>query len=246
VTNPAGLFGSDFVTWSQSGSYVSQTFYAMSSDGGDFVTGHLSNGAAQTVSACSSCAFKAIGGIAANDDLLLTSQFGTNSAPLSFSLSNPVYGAGAYIEAANGGKDANTTFTIQIQAFYGVNSVLTSTALVTSDSAGDPIFVGVTDSKAEINKVVFTLTDARGNPISESFAIDKLYLQDAAPGSQTQTVQTVQTLQTIPTAQFQPVQTQPLLLGPDPSGVPEPSVTLLVGPALLALIFGIRRRAARG
>jgi hypothetical protein len=238
VTNPAGVFGSDFVNWSQPGTYVASTYNWMSSDYSEFVTSRLSNGSGQTVPACSTCAFKPSGGIAAGDTLLLNSQ-GSND---SFTLSSPVYGAGAYIEAANAGNvEANSTFTVEIQAFYGVSSVLTSTALVTSDSAGDPIFIGVTDPSAEINRIVFSLTDANGNPIAENFAIDKLYLDQTAPVV-TQPTQTVQTFQ--PVQIFQPV--QPLLLGSDPPSVPEPSMMFLVGPAILGLVFKIRRRAARG
>jgi len=229
VNSTAGVFGSDVVSWAQLGSSVSQTFFAYSTPDYDFVSGHLSSGAGKVVSACSTCAFKPTGGIAANDALLLVSDGANDSAPLTLTLSSPVYGAGAYIEGTTAaGMDANTTFTIRIQAFYGVSSVLTSTALVTSDSLGDPIFVGVTDTAAEITKVVFSLTDVNGNPQTGNFAIDKLYVQNSL-----QLIQPIQTVQL----------TQDLAPGPS---APEPSMTLLMGPALLALVFGIRKRVTRG
>jgi hypothetical protein len=224
VSNPAGVFSNDFVTWTQPGTGVSQTFYDVSTDY-EFVSGHLSNGSGQVVSACSTCAFKASGGVASNDSLLLTSDGTSDSAPLTFTLNSPVYGAGAYIEAATpSNTEASTTFSVRIQAFYGVSSVLTSTSVVTSDAFGDAVFVGITDPTQEITKIIFSLTDANGNPVTGNFAIDKLYIQNSL-------VAPVQVVQI------------PQVLAP---GVPEPSMMLLVGPALLALMFGVRRRVALG
>jgi len=226
VTDPSSLNTSDFVNWAKVGAGVSQTFYAMSTDY-ETVAGRLNAGGGQVVTACTTgCPFLATGGVDNSDALLLTTTGTNGGAPITLSLGAPVYGMGAYIEDANAsGKDANTTFTVRIQAFYGISSVLTTTSLVTSNATGAPIFVGVTDLTQEITKVIFSLTDSSGNAVAGNFALDKLYIQN-----------TLAPLTTL----------APIVVTRDLApGVPEPGMTLLVGPALLAMLFGLRKRSAR-
>jgi hypothetical protein len=204
------------VNWSQLGSYVGQQFFAASSDN-EFLNGYMSNGAGTVVKACSTCNFlPENNAIAANDSLLLTGTGSGGSGPLALSTS-PVYGMGAYIQAANLA-GATGSFTARIEAFAGFTTVLDTT--VTSDANGDPLFLGVSDTSDEVTRVIFSLTDANGNITSGSFVLDKLYLQDSA------LVQLPQ--------QIQPVQADP-----------EPGVSSLVGSGLLVLLYGLRKRNAR-
>jgi hypothetical protein len=225
VTNPTAVGTSDVVNWNQLGlGEQSQTFFASSTDY-DSISGHLTNPNAQVAKACASgCGLQANGGIAANDDLLLSGTGPTSSSSsVTVSMtSGPVYGLGGYVEAVNAANgDAGAQFTVQIQAFDGVSSVLSTTALVTSDGSGDAIFVGVSDLTQEITKVVFSLTDSSGNPVAGNFALDKLYIQNS------------------------PLLAPPPPVAPLATAVPEPGMAFLVGPALLALIFGLKKRSAR-
>jgi len=160
----------------QLGSQVSSNFNAYTNDW-EPISGQLSSGAGEVTTPCpKGCGIMADGGIAPNDALLLTGT-GPSGSPSSLTLTvkSPEYGFGAYIEGLNASNgDVGTTFTVRIQAFDGVNSVLSSTALVTSDGSGDPIFVGVSDLTQEITKVIYTLTDANGNSIAGNFAVDRL------------------------------------------------------------------------
>lgn len=210
VTDPNTLNTSDMVNWAQLGvGGQPGTFFAATTDW-ESLSGRLPSGTASVTRAGA----LASGPIAASDDLLVSGA-GTASNPSSVTLSfnSPINGAGAYIANV----DAGTAFTVRIQAFDGVSSVLSSIATVTSDAAGDPIFVGVSDLATEITKIIYTVTDSNGNPVAGDFALDKLYVQNVF---------------TLP-------QQDP------PVGVPEPGMTLLVGPALLAVVFGVRKRAAR-
>jgi hypothetical protein len=145
---------------------------------------------------------------------MLTGTASTQGAPLTLNVS-PVYGVGTYIQAATAAGDTGTQFTARIQAFAGVTSVLTES--VTSDLAGDAVFLGVSAATAEITRVIFSLTDASGNVISGNFVLDKLYLENS------------------------------LVVPPpsDPVSVPEPGMALLVSSGLLALVLGLRKRSAR-
>jgi len=216
----------DFVSWAQLGTGATGVSFTAYSSDNESVTGTFTNGTSKingtVVDSCTkNCGFTANADIASTDALILTGSGTSDSAPVSFSLPTyeATYGMGAYIEMANGSNaDADTQFTIRIQAFAGVNSVLSSTSLVTSDAAGDPIFVGVSDVAKEITKVVYSLVDVNGNPIAGNFVVGKLYLDEAYSAI------------------------NPL---PQQSSVPEPGAMFLAGPALLALVAGFRKRSSR-
>lgn len=209
VTNPAMLNTTDVVNWSQLSSNVGQTFFAVSTDN-EFLNGYLSSGSGAIVKTCTTCTFKPETDIPANDALLLTGQNATVNT-------SPVYGLGAYLQEATLNGDTGTQFTARIQAFDGVTSVLDTT--VTSDASGDAIFLGVSDTTADITRVIFSLTDANGNPTGGSFILDKLYLQDSVQ-----------------------VQQDPVIVL---TALPEPGVMYMVGSGLLLLLFGMRKRLIR-
>jgi hypothetical protein len=218
VSNPASLNTNDIVLWSQLGSNqagVSQSFFAMSTDY-ESISGHFTNGSGTILKACSSsCGWQANSSFAANDSLLLTGTNTADSAPLILSISSPMYGVGTYIDAGTMAGDAGTQFTVRIQAYAGITSVLNTT--VSSDSLGDAMFVGVSDTTAEITRVILNLTDSNGNNIVGNFVLDKLYLQNNP---------------------FVP-------LVPPASTAPEPGMAPIVGLALSAVVFGLRKRFGR-
>jgi hypothetical protein len=108
-------------------------------------------------------------GAPAGDDLLMVrgSIIATPQVTFSAPSTAEFAGMGALIQAAGPGQ-----FTASLQVFYGVNSVVTF--LSTSDANGDPIFLGVEDSTADITKIVYSLTSGL------NFAVDTLYDQTIA------------------------------------------------------------------
>jgi len=174
VSSASAMPTDNVVLWNQAlgadQSYISQTFFASSSlSATNNVTGHLSNGSGTVLTA--GVDWKAGGGISANDALLSTADsLGDGGAPVSFSVTSPIYGMGTYIQA-----DGFSQFTARIQAFSGVNSVLDMT--VKSDAAGDAIFLGVSDTLSEITRVVYSLMSAPTGYSLGDFALDSLYLQ---------------------------------------------------------------------
>lgn len=216
VTTAATLTGSsDYVKWAQI--VPGAVFSAYSTESSEKVVGTLATGTVTEATACSSCIYQSDNGIGSNDALVLTNSASSQGAQLTL-YTNSTYGLGAYIQAANAAGDTDAQFTVRLQAYAGNTSVLNT--IVTSDSIGDAMFVGVSDATAEITKVVFSYTDAYGNATAGNFVLDKLYLLDAAP------VQLVQQLD-------------------GGSGVPEPGMLSLVGSGLLALVFGLKKRSAR-
>src|ERR1035438_7231772 len=95
-------------------------------------------------------------GYATGDTLIWLEGLDTNSnpvgtGPLTLTLLSSVFGEGGYIQATSQGQ-----FSASLAVYNGA-SLLGSTSY-TSDSGGDPLFLGVQDSTAEINKVVITVT----------------------------------------------------------------------------------------
>jgi len=223
VTNPALVHTSDILDWAQlgsAGSLVYTNSYLLSSgDAGTEMAGaRLANGTGMIETACASgCGFQANSGIAANDALLLTTNGYSKSAPITLSVM-PAYGLGTYLQEATATGDAGGQFTARIQAYAGVSSVLD--ASVTSDAAGDAVFLGVSDTARELTKVIFSMTDSNGK--ATNFVLDTVYIQN--------------------TVALAPPPLRPLIA----DGAPEPGVISLFGSGLLALAFGFRKRAARG
>jgi hypothetical protein len=172
VTSPSQLSTSDVVLWSQLGSdqtYVSQKFLVRSTLN-EGIGGYLETGPGAVMSAGTD--WKTGAGIAANDALLSAADLsGNGGAPLDLSFMAPLYGGGAYIQAAGSGP-----FTARIQAFVGMNSVLDMT--VKSDAAGDAIFLGLLDNVSEITKVTYSLMSAPIGYSPGDFVLDKFFLQN--------------------------------------------------------------------
>jgi hypothetical protein len=217
VSTPSALNTIDVVNWNQF--FVGQQTqnFSAGSSNNDSVNAVLASGQGTIVTASTTN-----GGISAGDDLLSTSDGTNGNGPLTL-YTLPVYGVGAYVQ----GPDA-TQFTVNIQAFAGINSVVDMA--VTSDLAGDPVFIGVSDSAQEITSVVYSLVGS--GPLANDFAIDTVYLQNRFVAVAPPTNPLVFTAP--PQA---PVQTD--------NPAPEPGMMPLFATALL--IFGImlRKRAAR-
>lgn len=171
VTDPTTIpiTKADVINWGQQlggdQSSFSQTFFLDSNTYGQFM-GRLAGGSGTVLVAGTDAA--AGNGISAGDDLLATS----GNAPVTFYLPS-VYGVGAFIQGAGASQ-----FTARIQAFAGVNTVLDTT--LTSDAAGDPLFLGVSDSSAQITKVVYSLTSVAAGLSTGSFTMDSLLIENQA------------------------------------------------------------------
>lgn len=173
VTSVGALGPNDSVNWSQLGgdqTVIPQDF-AATSVGLLPVAGHLGKGTGLVSVVCPaapSCSWAAQpSGFASGESLIWTNFNG----PLSLSFA-ALTGAGAYIQ-----EDTPGTFTANIQAFDATNTSVGSFA-VTSDAAGDPLFIGVTDTIPEISKVMFSLSACGGFGCDvNDFAVGTLYLK---------------------------------------------------------------------
>jgi hypothetical protein len=156
-------------------------------------------------------------GFSSGDALLWAFDNGTGAGtgPITLTLTSAVNGAGLWIQGdlpipVGGGSCANCTFTAQI-AFYNGASLL-GTYSVTSDPAGDPVFVGAINSPLTpiINELVISLTSCgqcNGSTGDvNDFAVDAL------------------------------------LLNANTAGTPEPSALLLTAGGLAACAWRIRKQ----
>ncbi|MGH7223791.1 MAG: hypothetical protein ACRELF_11220, partial [Gemmataceae bacterium] len=171
----------DSANWSQLGPDATElgtTFTAFSSLGYE-VNGSFS-GASPTslvaaVCPATPCSW-ANGGdgstpFAAGDSLIWTADGGNSgNGPITLTIGTNVSGVGAMIQ-----EDAPGTFTAEIQVFNGASSL--GSFSESSDSNGDPIYIGVKDtSGANINKAEFSITSTGGAP--SDFAIGALQLNN--------------------------------------------------------------------
>jgi hypothetical protein len=184
-----------FYNWSQLGvdqTVVSNNFTASASLGptvtGSFATSPNDGLVAVVCPPVSgSCSWTPSGtGFSANDSLLWAfdnSGGGSGTGSITLSFGSPVVGAGAWVEA-----DTLGSYTARIEAFNGSTSLGFFTA--TSNSSGDPVFLGVLQSPAVFNitKIVFSLTSCAGcnggaGDLGD-FAIDSLLINDTPePGT---------------------------------------------------------------
>jgi hypothetical protein len=108
------------------------------------------------------------GGFTAGDTLVWafdnTNNVGTG--PLTLGLATAVLAGGVELQA-----DAPGAFAAQVQAFAGATPVGAAIG-VSSDAAGDPVFIGAQDTVAEITSLVFSLTSCGGD--CADFAVDSL------------------------------------------------------------------------
>ncbi len=173
VTDEAAQGADDSVLWSQLGSNGTSlpASFDANSSGGTTVSVALTGPDSLLSVVCPSSACSWMGrGLPAGDSLLWTSD-GHNggNGPITLSFDDDVAGAGAFIQA-----DSPSQFTAQIEAFDGATSLGSFT--VTSDSTGQPLYIGVLDNTdANISSIVLTLSDTTGRSMTD-FAIDTLYL----------------------------------------------------------------------
>jgi hypothetical protein len=185
VTTPGALGSNDSTSWAQLGgdqTVLTGPFTATSAQSvgvtGNFDISPTDNTGLVAVvcPASPSCSWgpTSVGMIAGDTDLFAFDN-GTNlgTGPIDLSLATALLGAGAWLEG-----DTLGAYTASIQAFNGSNS-LGAALTETSDSAGDPIFIGILDSTADVTKVEFSLTDCAGCSNNGDFAIDTLLMTDA-------------------------------------------------------------------
>jgi hypothetical protein len=178
VTNPASLNANDTIVWSQlgtSGSLVSSSFQAASTSR---ITLHgsfnlSSGGTVGVVCPAANCNFAAAPGFNSGDSLLWTEDsLGNGTGPLLLSFSTPVRGFGFYFQLT-----APATFSASLVEIAGANS---SSEIMTSDSAGDPIFVGALDPQPDITGLQVSglscTPSSPGGCSTSDFAIDTVSL----------------------------------------------------------------------
>jgi hypothetical protein len=132
-----------------------------------------SGGTVAVVCPAVNCNFTNAPGFAAGDSLLWTEDVdGNGTGPLTLSFASPVRGFGFYFQLT-----APATFSAFLLKTAGANSAFET---VTSDNAGDAIFLGTLDGQADITGLeVFGLTCTPLSPggcSTSDFAIDTVSL----------------------------------------------------------------------
>jgi hypothetical protein len=89
----------------------------------------------------------------------------------------PSLGAGVFLQADE--TDTLGIFTAQIQAFNGVTQI--GNFAENSNSNGDPIFIGVSSTSANITSIRLGVTSVPQNSNTNDFAIDTLFLTGPVP-----------------------------------------------------------------
>jgi hypothetical protein len=177
VSSPAAMGANDTVKWSQlggDGTLLGTTFTATSADG-NVTHGTLTGPNSIIAVVCPakpSCSWSPASPPAFNagDSLIWTSNGnGGGNGPLTLTFS-AVFGAGAYLQA-----DAPGQFTAHLQVFYGATSIGEN---VTSDTKGDPVFLGALDKSKDITEEVFSLTSCSPGCNTADFAIDTLFFNN--------------------------------------------------------------------
>jgi hypothetical protein len=207
----------DIVYWQQLGQDTNGSSFFVYTALNEQIHGSLDNGTGTIVTVGNQDAPAAGGGFNKGDALLSTDDgSGTGSAPLTIGFNTPMYGVGAYIEGAGGGQ-----FSATIQAFSGVTSILNTT--MTSDAAGDPMFLGASSAAGQITSIIVSLKTGLS---PENFVISKLYVQDQP---------------------FAAIVAQPIIiLAPAaPADAPEPGMAALSTLGLAFLAFLWKRRSVR-
>lgn len=176
VTSQAGQGANDFVRWGQLGtdSTLLGAGFNATSVQGVTVAGTLTgaNSLVSVVCPAVPCSWKSAT-FSSGDSVIWTSDAGNSgNGPVTLVFGTAITGVGALIQA-----NAPGQFTAQIQALNGASVLGTFT--VTSDAAGDAVYIGVQDQTApNITSVVFSITACA--PVDSSgctdFAIDTLNL----------------------------------------------------------------------
>ena len=99
------------------------------------------------------------------------------TGPITLGFGKAVLGAGAWLQG-----DTSGAYTAAIQAFNGKTSLGAAFA-ESSDSSGDPIFLGLLDTSAVVTSIQFSLTSCGGCSNTGDFAIDTLLMKDSVSSS---------------------------------------------------------------
>jgi hypothetical protein len=178
VTSQTAQNANDSLTWSKLGGDATLLLstFGVTSAGGLAVGGALIGPSSLTAVVCppasGSCSWT--GGFTAGDELLWTADaYNSGNGPLTLTFGQGITGAGALVQSDTPGQ-----FTVQIQAFNGSAAVGSFAEI--SDTAGDPVYIGVNDSfGANITSVTFSL-DAPCPGACADFAIDTVYINSIA------------------------------------------------------------------
>jgi len=179
-----GTGANDSTSWSglgSDGTVIPQSFAATSTDG-VAISGSFAGNAGLVAVQCPvapSCSWT--GGFNVGDTLVWTFDNAVNvnsgSGPLTLRFGTAVLAGGVTIQA-----DFPGVFTASVEAFNG--SSLLGTEAVVSDSNGDPVFIGVQDTAADITSLVFDLKLMGCGDLScgnSDFAVDTL-ISENVPG----------------------------------------------------------------
>ena len=163
-TSPAPNDSTSWAGLGPDGTALGATFTATST-AGNTITGSLAGGSGLVAVAGVSWT-PVVAPFVAGDHLVWTFNNATNTgtAPLTLAFGTAVLAGGVEIQS-----DAPGLFTAQVQAFDGATSL--GIENLTSDAAGDPIFIGAQDTTADITSVVISCTGACAN---NDFAVDTL------------------------------------------------------------------------
>jgi hypothetical protein len=179
VTSQAALGANDSTNWAQLGAdgTVVPGGAVATSAGGNTVTLEFGGSGGLTAVECPaapSCSW--MGGFNVGDTTVWTFDNVTNSGtePLSASFGNGVLGAGLELQA-----DMPGTFTALVQVEF-TDSTLSSFFSVTSDSNGDPVFIGLDATSGSIAGIGF-ITEVGGT--GDDFAADTLYSVNPSTGA---------------------------------------------------------------
>jgi hypothetical protein len=171
-----GTGANDSTSWSAlgpDGTVIPHGFAATSTDGVAISGSFAGNSGLVAIQcpAAPSCSWT--GNFAAGDALVWTFDNTNNigTAPLTLGFGTAVLAGGAEVQA-----DFLGAFTAQVEAF-GLSGPLGGPFTVMSDAAGDPVFIGVQDTSAEITSLVFDLTLTGCGSLAcgnSDFAVDTL------------------------------------------------------------------------
>ena len=172
-----GIGSNDSASWGglgPDGTVLPSTFSATSTAGNPISGSFAGNSGLVAVQCPSAPSCSWTGGFTPGDSLVWTFDSNNNvgSGPLTLGLGTAVLAGGLDLQA-----DAPGAFTAQVVAF-DANGTQLGGGAVASDAAGDPVFIGVQDTVAEIASLVFSMTTCTGSCDLNDFAVDTLLLKE--------------------------------------------------------------------
>lgn len=174
-----GTGSNDSASWGGLGAdatVIPSTFSVMSAAGNPVSGSFAGNSGLVAVQCPSAPSCSWTGGFTPGDSLVWTFDSNNNvgSGPLTLGLGTAVLAGGLDLQA-----DAPGSFTAQVEAFDANGAPLGGGPFdVPSDAAGDPVFIGLQDTVAEIASLVFSMTTCTGTCDVNDFAVDSLLLKE--------------------------------------------------------------------